>query len=96
MRDYYDLVDRHALAQSWAWLSPAYQQRLGYGYYQRFWSSVRSVDLLSVVAGPGDQATITIDYHLASGANETERAVLSFTSAGAGGRRLIDNTTVVS
>ena len=92
VRSYYDLVNAHSLSQSWTWLSPSYQQRLGYSYYQHFWDSVRSVDVMSVSPG-SDQATISIRYDMTNGATQTERALLSFVTVG--GRRLIDNTQVV-
>ncbi len=94
VRSYYALIDAHSLSRSWTWLSPAYQQRLGYGYYQQFWNSVASVDILHI-APDGGQADITIRYHMADGSSQTEQAVLSFTTDPASGRRLIDNTTVV-
>ena len=90
--DYYALVDAHALSRSWTWLSPAYQQRLGYAYYQRFWNSVRSVTVLSVSPG-SSQATVTLRYAMTDGSTQTERAQLAFVTAS--GRRLIDNTTVI-
>lgn len=94
VRSYYALINAHSLSQSWTWLSPAYQQRLGYGYYQRFWNSVASVDVLHVAPGSG-QANITIRYHMADGSSQTEQAVLSFTTDPTNGRQLIADTTVV-
>ena len=92
VRNYYSLVSAHSLSQSWTWLSPAYQQRLGYGYYQQFWNSVRTVDILGVTPA-SSQATVDIRYDMTDGTTQTERALLSFVTAG--GRRLIDNTQVI-
>jgi serine/threonine protein kinase len=94
VRAYYGLVNDHSLSEAWTWLSSSYQQQLGYAYYQHFWDSVSSVTVLDVVPGTGE-AAVTLRYQMASGATETDRAVLSFITAGPTGRRLIASTTVV-
>jgi hypothetical protein len=84
---YYSLVDRHRLDVSWGWLSPAFQDRIGHEYYQQFWDTIASVQVLAVRAGDGS-ADITLRYTADNGNSSVESARLGFTIAG--GRILID------
>jgi hypothetical protein len=91
--DYYALVDQHRLSQSFGWLSPSYQQRIGFSYYQRFWDAITRVDVLSVTPGD-DSAALTLRYIEANGSTSTENAEVTITRDGGTGRLLIDTYRV--
>ncbi|MCU4182821.1 serine/threonine protein kinase [Acidiferrimicrobium sp. IK] len=86
---YYAMVDRHQLSQAFQWLTPAFQQRIGYAYYQQFWDSVSRVDVLQVAPGAG-QVTVTLHYVKVDGTTTTEPTRLSITPAPGSGKLLID------
>jgi hypothetical protein len=90
---YYALVNRHQLSQSFGWLSPAYQERIGYAYYQQFWNGIRQVQVTNVVPG-ANQATITLHYMETNGTSSTERATVTFIPGSKPGSLLIDTYQV--
>ncbi len=85
---YYALVNQHSLTQSFGWLSPAYQHRLGFSYYQQFWNSISRVDVVNVTPGH-DSATVTLHFVETNGQTTTENAAVTFIHD-ASGRLLID------
>lgn len=91
LRAYYALVDQHRLAQSWQWLSPDFQDRIGQAYYQQFWDSISQVQILSVQV-TGGVAALTLRYSSAQGGTSVESADLGF--AIGDGRILIDSDQV--
>jgi len=92
LRSYYALVDQHRLDQSWQWLSPSFQARVGHDYYRQFWDSINQVQVISVRAS-GGAAGITLRYVGINGATSTETANLGF-AIGPDGRLLIDTDRV--
>ncbi|HET6966509.1 MAG TPA: hypothetical protein VFH58_17185, partial [Acidimicrobiales bacterium] len=94
LRAYYALVDQHRLDQSWAWLSPAFQARIGSAYYHQFWNGISQVQVLAVSASAGT-AQITLHYVETDGTTSTETATLGFT-IGSDNRILIDTDRATS
>ena len=90
--NYYGLVSRHDLDQSWTWLSPAFQARIGRSYYDQFWTSYAAVQVESVTA-VGDDAHVTLRYTTLRGASTTEQAILRYVIES--GHLLIDTDQVV-
>jgi hypothetical protein len=92
LRSYYALVDQHRLDESWLWLSPAFQARIGAAYYHQFWNSISQVSVLSLEASNG-ASTITLRYVATNGQVSTETARLGF-AISPDGRLLIDTDRV--
>jgi serine/threonine protein kinase len=92
---YYAIVNRHDLSQSFAWLSPAFQQRIGWAYYQSFWGAIQRVNVVSVTPGR-DSATLILQYVGGNGAVSTEQDRVTFTSNAQTGRILIDSYSFLS
>jgi hypothetical protein len=86
--NYYALVNQHQLNQSFGWLSPAYQQRIGFTYYRQFWNSITQISVLSVTPG-NNSATVILRYVEANGTTSTEHAAITFIHD-ASGKLLID------
>jgi hypothetical protein len=86
--NYYALVNQHQLDKSFGWLSPAYQQRIGFAYYQQFWNSITQISVLSVSPG-NNSATLTLRYVEANGTTSTEHAAITYIHD-ASGKLLID------
>ncbi|MDQ2754832.1 MAG: protein kinase [Actinomycetota bacterium] len=89
VRSYYSLVNQHRLTESFGWLSPAYQQRLGFANYQSFWQTIASVDVLDVSPG-NNSASMTLRYNETNGTISTEHVSVTFITDPATGKLLID------
>jgi len=59
-------------AAAWSSLSPQYQQRIGYGGYQGFWSTIRSVTVNSTQQVGADAVDVSLTYTHDNGASESE------------------------
>ena len=91
--EYYGLVNSHDLTDSFGWLSPAYQSRIGWAYYQQFWGSISRVDVLSVTPG-NRSATLGLEFFERNGNTSTETDAITFTEDPKTGRILIDSYQV--
>lgn len=90
--NYYSIVNSGRLGTSWQWLSPAFQARLGWPYYQSFWHSITNVGV-EAVSWTGNGADMTLRYQEASGAVSVEHVAITFMQSG--GHVLIDSYRVL-
>ncbi len=85
------MVNAGDLSSSWRWLSPAFQRRLGWSYYQSFWHSIADVQIESV-EWAGNGADMTLRYQEANGTVSVEHVAITFTTSE--GQALIDSYRV--
>jgi serine/threonine protein kinase len=89
---YYGIVSQHNLNAAFSLLSPAYQQRTGFGTYRGFWNTIARVDVLKATS-VNDTATALLRYTRTDGTTSTETARLRFVTDPHTGKLLIDGYT---
>jgi hypothetical protein len=68
----------------WALLTPRYQQQIGRGSYNGFWSTIRSVDVGRVRAAGGNTVDASLTYTRTDGSTTTEQHRLTLVPSGGG------------
>jgi len=68
----------------WAMLTPRYQQQIGRGSYNGFWSTIRSVDVGRVTSVGGNTVDASLTYTRTDGSTTTEQHELPLVRSGGG------------
>jgi eukaryotic-like serine/threonine-protein kinase len=68
----------------WALLTPRYQQEIGRGSYDGFWSTIRSVDVGEVRTAGGNTVDASLTYTRTDGSTTTEQHQLTLVPSGGG------------